>query len=127
MFISLDSGVSPDVKPEVTVSISNPRTSQYGCYQTVILFMRKDNYQFYWPMCSSRKHPYPPDGGHFFFRPPTPLRFPFQGVLVVPPTSWNFRDFPSFGNLLEKASKTSRKLKYLIGTKFCAFRNCKEK
>ena len=75
-------------------------------------------YQFYWPMCSSRKHPYPPDGGHFFFRPPTPLRFPFQGVLVVPPTSWNFRDFPSFGNLLEKASKTSRKIKYLIGTKF---------
>ena len=29
--------------------------------------------------------PHVPDRGHFCFRPPTTLEFPFQGVLVIPP------------------------------------------
>ena len=29
-------------------------------------------------------HTPPPHGGHFGFRPPTPLEFPFQGVFVRP-------------------------------------------
>ena len=35
----------------------------------------------------------PHNGGHFCFRPPTPLEFPFQGVLVIPPSPWNSLDF----------------------------------
>ena len=66
MFISIDSGVSPDVKPEVTVSISNPRTSQYGCYQTVIFFMRKDI--SFIGQCVVPENIHTPQGGQRKFR-----------------------------------------------------------
>ena len=36
--------------------------------------------------------PPPPGRWHFCFRSPTPQEFPFQGVLVIPPSSWNFQD-----------------------------------
>ena len=43
-------------------------------------------------LCSSRKYPYPPPVPRraLLLRTPTPIEFPFQGVLVIPPTPWNF-------------------------------------
>ena len=44
-------------------------------------------------------HNPPPNRGHFCFRPPHPSpppKFPFQGVLVIPPTLWNFRNFSTW-------------------------------
>ena len=40
--------------------------------------------------------PYLPDGGHFCFRLPTTLEFPFQGVLGIPS---QLLDFPLYSNL----------------------------
>ena len=49
-------------------------------------------------ICNSKKNPYPRPLGHFCFRPATPLEFPFQGVLVIPPLPipWNFRNSPTW-------------------------------
>ena len=36
--------------------------------------------------------PPPTDRGHFCLRSPIRQEFPFQGVLVIPPTPWNLQD-----------------------------------
>ena len=45
-------------------------------------------------LCTSRKYPYPPHPPRptegTFAEDSNPIEFPFQGVLVIPPTPWNF-------------------------------------
>ena len=43
-------------------------------------------------MCSSRKYPNAPRRA-LLLKTPTPLEFPVQGGLVIPPTPWNFCNF----------------------------------
>ena len=57
----------------------------------------------------------PPHGGHFSFRPPTPLEFPFQGVLIRPPAPENLRAFPAWlGTPLERIVTSKMLLRYTI-------------
>ena len=61
----------------------------------LLLYMIVSKYCSLWylTLCSSRKYPYlPPPLPRrvFLLKTPTPIEFPCQGVLVIPPTPWNF-------------------------------------
>ena len=78
-------GVHEQKKTSFFFFFSSLRYSSFGFNARIFSTIFDKLYNPYSP-------PPPTDRGHFCLRSPIRQEFPFQGVLVIPPTPWNLQD-----------------------------------